>query len=420
MYDKFQHKTSPSLIVEALFYKEDASNQSEVVTFLSARAKAREIAADGTTVVARTTLFRANDTRVHPGTMVAIYPDGIVSPMDRMSFDLRFHPLPTGEHYIAKTDEFLEGALLVQAYYYLPDRSNEAAVQTFLGKHFDGVKAVKTERHDGTKVKLPCLAVPYQKGSTMYMYPGRVAVVYGENPAQVTTLNLARFLDLYMPVTVTPLDIPPAPLEESPKPVYPDIRTYRRLSDSKMMPDIVHAMRYQPERNFTALRDLLCPYGSVFGTNNLGALFRPEEQYIEIASLSKDSFNKPLTIDPRCWVTITQRGGDQLPRLCMYSDNLFHETFIAYDPPKANTVPKNDEPLQLATYSRPDETGPETEYQTNRNKVYDALAVLRTPNNDDKVEIVTTELMDLLSIAFNDGFSLGLETGQTNPYVDWK
>lgn len=313
MYEKFQNKTSPSLIVEALFYKEDGSNQSEVVAFLASRVKARAIAAEGTKIIVRKSRYFNGDLRIHPGSMVVAYPDRNVSFMGRSIFDSLFQPFPA-----------------------------------------------------------------------------------------------------------------PTPLEEETKPVYHGIRTYRRLSDTQN-PFTVYAMQYDP-RTYILLRDMLSTYGATL-LNHVDntALFLPDAKYIEVFNAPKDS-NDPIIVRPGDWVTITRRD-NELPFFSMYNTSVFHTIFAPHDFTKKDTMTEQTDHLYKVREEADrlykfgtlvPSVAEETEYTKNRNKVYDALAIVRGPEARDlDFEILTNDLMKLLADAYNEGFDLGLTTAETNPYQDW-
>jgi hypothetical protein len=416
MYEKFQNKTSPSLIVEALFYKEDGSNQSEVVAFLSSRIKARAIAAEGTTVVIRFGGFRANDYRIYPGFRAVAYPDKSFAVLTQQFFDANYHPLPTGGHYVAKTDGYLKDALVVEAHYYLPDESNAVDVRRFLDNRLNRLSISTSTVNHKTGASLPAIGAVQDRGdsiSTTWVYPGQVAIVHGEDPTVVFALPLDRFHDLYIPVELTKFPSP-LPVEEKTKPVYHDIQTYRRLSETQA-PFTVYAMQYEPERNYILLRDMLSPYGDTFQhLHDTTALFLHDPRYIEVFNAPKDS-TVPVTVRPGDWVTITRRD-NELPHFCIYSTSVFRTIFTPHDFTKKVTMPAEKADHLYKADLLTSHVPAESDYSKNLSSVYDALAILRVNPREQDFEFAAKEIMELLAYAYNEGFALGLTTAETNPY----
>lgn len=399
MYEKFYTTGTPSPIeVKALHYKADVSNQDEVMAFLREHTHGYAFTLVGDKIYTKRP-FKPSD-QIYPDTMVAVYPDNKFNSMGVTTFNSLFAPLPSGGKYCANDDEGV-----VEAYYFSADRSNVDDVLTFLRKYY--APFLTQTDHADTKAKLNCIAVPYKPGSIAYFYPGRVITVTKRADFPFSSHALEDFQKYYSPYI-------------EPTPTVRDTAFYQT---DEAPTRTVEVMLYYSDRSNRAEVEAfinsrlagLCPWGDSY-THHAGARY-------ELIAISVPG-KKTLYLSPGMAVGIFTDSKEVDCHPVNYFDNYFTRT---NHPTEKETTVENDNPT-LRYLQKPNETEykisgletPETDYTKNRNKVYDALAVLRNNASDPHFENVTTELMDLLSDAYNEGFDFGMTAAQTNPYVDWK
>lgn len=403
MYEKFYTTGTPSPIeVKALHYKADASNQYEVVAFLREHGPKHYIYNPSGDEISAARKWTANSF-IPSGNMVVLYPDHHFSHTDVPTFNSIFAPLPNGGKYYADDDEGV-----VEAHYFSADRSNVDDVLDFLRKYHANVFVTET-RNEHTQKMLPCIAIRRQEdhgSSTTYVYPGSVIVVPKTGPFSVCDRDLEYFDKNYTPYTEPVLAVRDTAFYQTDETPLRTVETMLYYSD--------RSNRAEVEAFINSRLDGLSAWPPKY-TYPAGARY-------ELIAISVPG-KKTRYLSPGMAVGIFTDTKEVDCHPVSYYDAYF--TRINHPTEKETPV---EDTRSLFPLQKPNETEykiggletPETDYSKNRNKVYDALAMLRTPTNDDKVEITTNELMELLSDAYNEGFDFGVEVAQTNPYQNWK